>query len=63
MEDVRQYTFGSLPGTGKNAAPTGRREGGRECVHYGTAVVNPAEEQYSAVDDLITNMDLMAAGM
>jgi len=41
MEDVRQYTFASLPGTRKQ--------------------FEPSDDQLKAVDDLISNMDLMKA--
>ncbi|XP_052251500.1 X-ray repair cross-complementing protein 5-like isoform X2 [Dreissena polymorpha] len=47
MEDVRQFTFGSLPVKEEN--PTNKK-------------FKPSEEQLSAVDSLITNMDLSKAG-
>ncbi|KAL4218077.1 X-ray repair cross-complementing protein 5 [Mactra antiquata] len=48
MEDVRQFTFGSLPVKDDN--PSNKK-------------YKPSEDQLSAVDNLITSMDLSTAGM
>ncbi len=60
MEDIRHFVFPSLPGDKKNNQPTG----GSHTILVLLLVVCPlSAEQLSAVDDLITNMDLMEANV
>ena len=64
MEDVRQYSFPSLPGPSRNAEPSGIEPVSYLCCVLSSLSLSlslSSADQLTAVDNLISTMDLMKA--